>query len=81
MNSQPEENRLLQKIKNAIDVGEKTIPRIFLARNSMTQLSRCMFSSKKIEGTILLTAILNQKPSCQTNLVFLHDYYVMYMKW
>lgn len=77
MNSQPEATGLLQKIKNAIDVREKTIPRIFLARNSRIQLSRCTFSCKKIKGSILLTAILNQKPSCQTNLVFLHEYCVM----
>lgn len=47
MNSQPEATGLLQKIKNAIDVHEKTIPRIFLARNSRIQLSRCTFSCKK----------------------------------
>lgn len=81
MNSQPEATGLLQKIKNVIDVGEKTIPRIFLAHNSRTQFSRCMFSCKKIKGSISLTAVLNQKPSCQTNPVFLHDYYVMYVKW
>jgi len=38
------------------------------------------FLAKKIKGSILLAAILNQKPSCQTNLVFLYDDYVMYVK-
>lgn len=47
MNSQPEATGLLQKIKNAIDAGKKTVPRIFLAHNSRIQLSRHMFSCKK----------------------------------
>lgn len=46
MNSQPEATGLLQKIKNAIDAGKKTIPRIFLVHNSRIQLSRHMFLEK-----------------------------------
>lgn len=85
-NSQPEATGLLQKTKNIIDVSKKTIPRIFLVLYSSTQLWSCMISWKKKKekkkgGSILLTAISNQKFPCQRNLILLHDYYVMYVKW